>query len=473
MHAQRDALMAKVDKLCQAVLREVDEANDATDKQLTADAQKMQRELDSLLQLRQRVYHALGEASDAENLCVEKEMTEGQGSERHLDRVKECVPVTTVRPGLHYDHSFISEGRHSSLLGSPVQLSMPSTAASEVIVPIYRCGQDGACREVHSVCHVNETDIGISFGGIPPDYASEQHISIDEKGNIQSTEFAKQTGKNSKVSLMKYSDNESFITWYRAGNCTLNGKGGCLFQVCRVDSKTSRISFKTVHSSKPFKLKSTTLFYVNSGKADAFDGTKDGQLFVIVEEKNVEQSQKTERTVLLFHRDDRDPFTTYTPSDAGFMPADVCFWQDNGRTKLLVADPQNDCVHVVNIEDNRCHFERYLAAGSGDLVRPTAFDTDDDGNVWIGCGNGWILKCEKCPGCEESPVEYDYESFASVVSVESAAVRRRDALMVENSSRSTDVQSQVSAGSAAVPRDDLLLVDNSSQSTDVQSQVSQ
>ena len=88
VHAQRDALMAKVDKLCQAVLREVDEANDATDKQLTADAQKMQRELDSLLQLRQRVYHALGEASDAEKVCVEKEMTEGQGSERHLDRVK-------------------------------------------------------------------------------------------------------------------------------------------------------------------------------------------------------------------------------------------------------------------------------------------------------------------------------------------------------------------------------------------------
>ena len=145
----------------------------------------------------------------------------------------------------------------------------------------------------------------------------------------------------------------------------------------------------------------------------------------------------------------------------------------NGQTKLLVADTQNDCVHVVNIEDGGCRFERYLAAGSGDLVRPTALNTDDDGNVWIGCGNGGILKCEKRPGCEESSVDYDDESNASVVSVESAAVRCRAALMVENSSRSTDVQNQVFAGSAAVHLDDLLLVDNSSQSTDVQSQVSQ
>ena len=400
VNAQRDALMAKVDKRCEAVLREVDKGNDATDKQLTADAQQIQRELDSLLQLRQRVYHALSEASDAEKVCVEKEMREGQGSEKHLDRVKECVPVTTVRPGLHYDHSFISEDDIRLFLGSPVQLSMPFAAASEVIVPIYRCGQDGVCREVHSVCHVNKDQIYISYGGIPPDYASEQHILIDEKGTIRIKNITRLRDTNSKISLMKYGVNKSFITLYTAEDYTLNAKGGSLFQVRRVDSKTSRISIKTVHSSEPLKVASTPLFDVNSGKADAFDGTKDGQLFAIVEEKNVEQSQKTEHTVLLFHRDDSDPFTTYIPSDAGFRPADVCFWQDNGQTKLLVADPQNDCVHVVNIEDDGCRFERYLAAGSGDLVRPTALNTDDDGNVWIGCGNGWILKCEKHPGCE-------------------------------------------------------------------------
>ena len=254
----------------------------------------------------------------------------------------------------------------------------------------------------------------------------------------------------------------------------LNAKRGALFRAQQSDSKTVNVDKIDVQSSESLEISCTHLFAMHSGKPAAFDATKDGQLFVVIEENaNVELPQKTERTVLLFHRDDSDPFTTYAPSDAGFMPADVCFWQDNGRTKLLVADPQNDCVHVVNIEADRCRFERYLAAGSGDLVRPTALNTDDDGNVWIGCGNGWILKYVKRPGCEESSVEHDDESNASVVSAESAAVRRRAALMVENSSRSTDVQSQVSAGSAAVPRDDLLLVDNSSQSTDVQSQVSQ
>ena len=299
-------------------------------------------------------------------------------------------------------------------------------------------------------------------------------ISIDEKGNIQSKEFAEQTGKNSKVSPMKYSDNRCFITWYRAENCTnWMEKVASLFRVRRVDSKTSRISINTVHSSKPFKLTSTTLFDVNSGKADAFDGTKDGQLFVIVEEKNVEQSQKTERTVLLFHRDDSDPFTTYTPSDAGFMPADVCFWQDNGQTKLLVADPQNDCVHVVNIEDDGCRFERYLAAGSGDLVRPTVLEhrwrrecldrlwQRVDSEVWetsrLWIVTGWLwwrvhcvrrvcwICCSSSPCCSDGgELQPTYGCPEPMCLLDLHAVPRDDLLLVDNSSQSTDVQSQVS-----------------------------
>ena len=109
--------------------------------------------------------------------------------------------------------------------------------------------------------------------------------------------------------------------------------------------------------------------------------------------------------------------------------------------------PQNDCVHVVKMEDDECHFERYLAAGSGHLLRPTALDVDDQGRVWIGCGNGWILRCEKLPDCEESPAdnnESDDDANESVMSIESDAVGHAGPLMVENSSRSTDVQSQVS-----------------------------
>ena len=449
MQAQRDALVAKADKWRDAVLGEVRQANDTIDRQLATDEQKIRQELDSLLQLQQHIDQALGEAPDAKKVCVEKEMRDGQGSEKHLDRVKECVPVTTVRPGLHYDHSFISEDDIRHFLGSPVQLSMPCAAASEVIVPIYRCGQDGAFREVHSVCYVNANKICISYGGTSPDYAAEQQVAITSHGKCDKYSSRPLVLKGvhmCRVSFLKCCCDKTCYEYSENSKYMLNAKRGALFRAQQSDSKTVNVDKIDVQSSESLEISCTHLFAMHSGKPAAFDATKDGQLFVIIEENaNVELPQKTERTVLLFHRDDRDvPFTTYTPSDAAFVPADVCFWQDNGQTKLLVADPQNDCVHVVNIEDDGCRFERYLAAGSGDLVRPTALNTDDDGSVWIGCGNGWILKCVKRPGCEESSVEHDDESNASVVSAESAAVRRRAALMVENSSRSTDVQSQVS-----------------------------
>ena len=434
-----------MDKWRDKVLAEVDQANDAMDKRLATDAQKMQQELDSLLQLRQRVHHALGDASDAEKISVEREMREGQGSEEQLNKVKECVPATTVRPGLHYDPSFISEEDIRHFLGSPFQLSIPCAAASEVIVPIYRCGQDGASREVHSLCHVNKNQILISYEGTLPDYKDEKHITITEKGDRVGTQITDlEVGNSCRVTFLKYREERSFFLRYTQINTynTLFPKGGILFRTEEINNTRCTVQKCTIASENPLKIEYSRLFDVNSGKPLAFDATKDGRLFVIVGEKNAEQTHKTERIVLLFHRDHSDPFTTYKPSDTGFQPADVCFWQENGQTKLLVADQQNDCVHIVNIEDDRCRFERYLAAGNRHLVRPTALDIDGQGNVWIGCGNGWILKCEKLPDCDESSAKNDDESDDECDG--SAAVSNSGLLMVENSSQSTDVQSQES-----------------------------
>jgi hypothetical protein len=73
---------------------------------------------------------------------------------------------------------------------------------------------------------------------------------------------------------------------------------------------------------------------------------------------------------------------------------DVCFWRFHDESKLLIADLTTDSIHVVDTTDNRLRFERYLAHGSGHLVRPTALNVDDKGRVWIGCDNGWVLRCE-------------------------------------------------------------------------------
>ena len=442
MQAQRDALVAKVDNWRDKVLGEVDHANRAADQQLTSDAHKVHQELDSLLQLRQRVHHALGQVSDAQKVCVEREMREGPGSEERLDKVKDCVPATTVRPGLHCDHSFVSEDDIRHFLGSPVQLSLPCAAASEVVVPIYRCDQDRGCREVHNLCYVSAKQIIVSYGGISPDYAAEQHIYITDKSDAGTGRLLAKHVNNSRASFLKYSSECSCYNKYNeTTNYSLNAKGGALFNVKQKDCKTLKVRKITVQTSTSTKARPTHVFCIHSGKPVAFDATTDGQLFVVVGERNLERSHKTERTVRLFHPDHSDPFAIYVPSDAGFHPADVCFWHENGQNKLLVADSQNDCVHVVKMEDDECHFERYLAAGSGHLLRPTALEVDDQGRVWIGCGNGWILRCEKALDCGRSPVDCEGSPVdESISSLDSSAVSHAGQLMVRNSSRSKYIQ---------------------------------
>lgn len=105
-----------------------------------------------------------------------------------------------------------------------------------------------------------------------------------------------------------------------------------------------------------------------------------------------EQCRAANRVVRLYRKHQNIPISTYTASS---LPTDVCFWGTGEEERLMVTDWLNDCVHVVRVQNDICHFERYLSAGCSDLVRPTALDTDCRGNLWIGCSTGWVLKCER------------------------------------------------------------------------------
>ena len=434
VQAQHDALVSKVGKIRDAVLTEIDTCNSAVKDQLTVDVQTLQQELDSLLQLRQRLHHSTGEASDAEKVCVEKEMRKGKGSEERLNEAKANVPVTTKRLGLHCNTGLVSEDDIHQFFGNPAELSLPFANLKESIIPIFH---DRDSSEVTDVCYINSGKIFIS--------ALEKNLAIDTAGLVIDQ------NRDGRQSYKRYSDGSCFRSSYEYGNkdenrmhgFRLNAKGKGLFQVKYNSSGISGIYRTEIIRKKPFKAEQHLMLDTNPEKPAAFDATETGELFAIVEEKPAQLPKDTKkRTMCLYRKGKKTPFATYTPSDAAFDPADVCFWEENGQTKLLVADPQNDCVHIVNIEDDKCRFERYLAAGSDDLVRPTALNTDDQGNVWIGCGNGWILKCEKLPDFEESPC--DESNDASVLSADSDVVSESDLLMVQIPSLSTDVQSQMS-----------------------------
>nr|KAG5690068.1 hypothetical protein BaRGS_016376 [Batillaria attramentaria] len=90
----------------------------------------------------------------------------------------------------------------------------------------------------------------------------------------------------------------------------------------------------------------------------------------------------------------RTPIATYSPPVTPFQPSDVCFYTLGGHKVLLVADELNDAIHVVNVQDGRLSFARYLAPGCPLLVQPTALNTDTRGRLWIACRGGKILTCK-------------------------------------------------------------------------------
>ena len=183
-----------------------------------------------------------------------------------------------------------------------------------------------------------------------------------------------------------------------------------------------------VTSLSPFHTSKLVVCSLTCQMPYAFDTSGDEQLFVLVqlaqkidvdvrgtnkEKVKVKQPEKemsTTRIVNLFQRGQSEAVATYSPpqSESPFFPTDVCFWRagEGQEEKLLIADHGNDCVHVVDVTRGLFHFERYLAAGCGYLVKPTAFDTDCPGRVWIGCGNGWVLKCQTLK-CSEQDSDKD------------------------------------------------------------------
>ncbi|KAK7483388.1 hypothetical protein BaRGS_00025328 [Batillaria attramentaria] len=144
-------------------------------------------------------------------------------------------------------------------------------------------------------------------------------------------------------------------------------------------------------SEDPFKTESTKECTVTCGAHRAFDVDACRQLFVVLEEA---QAPDLQRTVRLYRRPQPDAIATYSPPVAPFQPSDVCFYTLGGHEVLLVADELNDAIHVVNVQDGRLSFARYLAPGCPLLVQPTALNTDTRGRLWVACRGGTILNCK-------------------------------------------------------------------------------
>jgi hypothetical protein len=330
------------------------------------------------------------------------------------------LPQTTVRPMVFNDEK-ITDELIIGYLGKTQKIETKCQPRTEVVVPIVQALEDKQFRRVHSLT-LYKTVLGVSIGGLPPDYSDGSHIGIFA-GRITTT-----TVWNSSAPMCTFLNYGKGWTYVgrspEVSLLTVYSKHGALFKaeykikngVCVIHSVTPKHSSTGIPTALIMSPQEKCTF--KTGRLVAFDGSSSGEKFVFVEKIKTRRSKK--QVVRLYKPGNQQPVATYTPPNDTFEPTDVCFWHFEDEDKLLIADWQNDAIHVVDTKDDYLKFERYLAPGSGHLFKPTALNLDGNGNVLVGCENGWILRIEKVSPQEEPPKHDDDEDTSSFSALSAA-----------------------------------------------------
>jgi hypothetical protein len=284
------------------------------------------------------------------------------------------IPATTSRPVI-FNHDAIPDELIIKYLGKPQKAVTKCQPRTEVVVPIAQALKDKQFRRVHSLVCI-EHKFTVSIGGMPPQYSDSSEISIGS--SCRQKIYRRDVPR---VTYMQYEGTECCNSDYSCGSVIeINSKNGTTFDgVYNIDKEECALRSVTMHDDEDGNLLTSTRWIdtFGTGKLVAFDGSSSKEKFVLVEEVEIRKTKK--RIVRLYKLDNKKCLATYTPPTKTFEPTDVCFWHFEDEDKLLIADWQNDAIHVVDTKDDDLKFERYLAPGSGHLFKPTALNVDEKG----------------------------------------------------------------------------------------------
>ncbi|XP_025079579.1 uncharacterized protein LOC112555410 [Pomacea canaliculata] len=386
-----DVIVAMAAKCRDEALQELQTTCEDVEKGLSADTQRVQDELNSLLQLQDLAQRVLSSACDTEVLQVEREMRGREISDTPL-----VLSDQIYHPVLHGDfYNYIEDHYMKTFIGSPVKQSFQSKKTAD-INRVGRCG-DGGCREVHSLRQREDGRIDVYYGRTGGDYTKEKGVNFFSDGS-RGTE----TEYGMRISGVTRRTN--YWSWKDSTSCDLGSKNNSMHSLKQ--NFTTGVSYVCSMKWEQKDGKETcsegpTLSRPKVNRAQNFDSNEHGTLFAVVEEEkeknsdnksvktnNSKADSRRSRVVSLYSIRCNDPIATYTSPIQPFLPTDVCFCGDD---LLLISDWMNDCVHVTRVSDRGIVFDSYLP-GSGDMVRPTALNLDLNGQLLIGCGDGWVLK---------------------------------------------------------------------------------
>ncbi|KAK7483385.1 hypothetical protein BaRGS_00025325 [Batillaria attramentaria] len=379
-------LKAAVDKYTDDALASLHNiTTDITDTH-KADLHCLQQNLQQLTKLQQRVQQAVDSGAGCELVTVAREMRCGRGSEEAVQKLTTKQMTTVCRPVLRFSATLDATLKHMrDYMGSAAKMEMAVSAPEVTVMEQFRC-RDYPDTDVYHVCPMTNDEVWVSY---EPNMMREGATSelFSTGGKLVETDEIdvrmRITSVPRKNGLCMYSGSETYakrtepqLTRFFGLHNDLTGQ--------------ATVSIVKIVSEDPLEYEYTNEFLVKCGVHRAFDVDASEQLFLVLEEA---QTPDLQRTVRLYRRPQPDAIATYSPPVAPFQPSDVCFYTLGGHEVLLVADELNDAIHVVNVQDGRLSFARYLAPGCPLLVQPTALNTDTRGRLWVACRGGTIITC--------------------------------------------------------------------------------
>ncbi|KAK7481531.1 hypothetical protein BaRGS_00027180 [Batillaria attramentaria] len=275
-------------------------------------------------------------------------------------------------------------------MGSAAKMEMAVSAPEVTVIEQFRCREDPD-TDVYHVCPTTDGKVWVSYEpNMIREGATSEMFTTDGE-YVKTEKFdnrARITWAPRKDGLSMYYSLE--IKTYISFAKRIEPRLTRFFQLENNLTGQATVHSVTIVVEDPLETEALEASIVTCAAHRAFDVDASEQLFVVLEEV---QAPDLQRTVRLYRRPQPDAIATYSPPVAPFQPSDVCFYTLGGHEVLLVADELNDAIHVVNVQDGRLNFARYLAPGCPLLVQPTALNTDTRGRLWVACRGGRIITC--------------------------------------------------------------------------------
>ena len=358
---------------------------DNVSRQLT----QRQRQLDTLLDIQRHLQHVLHSGTDCDVIAMSKEMKSGRGSPSEVDKMMSQEKAVIVRPVLQFKvMADVLVEKTRGYLGSVGKMEMTATQ-DDVTVEERFMSTEELGQDVFSLCHIDEDP--------PVVHVSYDNTTLLEQGTPMKifSEKGERVGKGDgkcagRLTVRRIAKGEDIFTLPKSCQFSTFSKSvsAAHFRLHNFLTGRADIVMANVLSTDPLKVVDKKQFSINVGPHRAFDVDETEQQFAMVEEA---KPPAIWRTVRLYRLQQETSVATYSAPTATFQPSDVCFYELGGQPVLLITDELNDAIHVVNVQDDRMTFQRYLCAGCPLLVQPTAINVDVSCRIWVACRGGKVL----------------------------------------------------------------------------------